>query len=956
MANKKTIHVISGTHWDREWRFTAEQSLLRLAELVDSLLDILERNPEYKCFHLDGGTVVIEDYLAVRPENEERLCNLIKAGRIKSVMWYTLPEMSTVAPEALIRNLLMGGRYADKFGGSMKMGYTATSYGQISQLPQIYRGFGMDSAMSYRGTNKFQVPPICRWIGPDGSFLYHLRGFDEATRNNWFFLVHYELVLNKLPRDLRVSWSPQNWPVHMADDLYECAVQYKKESIDFVHDKQKQIDAIKHFVKQAQPQEINGHLLGLDMEDNACPYENMPALLKELNKAQDDYIVTQTSLEDYAEQIKKVCNDSDIPELKGEMRYNIIDVGFNGLLGATHSSRIYLKLMNDLAETELICVAEPLSSISSLLGGTYEGTLLDRAWMLLLKNHAHDSICGAAVDLAHKENPGRFRGATAIARECSRNACEQIWEKLDTSSKFNEKDLTLTFFNTLPYKRKGVHFATVDVPVVSMGDFLIEACTGAGPLVDEVDYTKIITYEFFDILDENGNKIPYKIIESEKVKVEIERKLDSNAAACDFIRTRMLLDVDIPSMGYKTYALRPRIRNFINNPKPGEDRALIGNLDGTLENKHLKVTIHSNGSFDVVDKASGKNYEGLHYFTNDGALGVAHRYLKPLRDYSITSLGSSADISLVENNTMRASWKIDITLRVPVCIDDSGRNRSPNYTELPVSTIVTLCKDSRKLEMKTRVINTARDHRLRVLFPTDIQTDSAFAGGPFDVLERQIKWDQVGDNAEPYYPIKPMHNFVSINDKKAGISFMSKGLNEYEVMDDKRRTIAVALLRTHRAYMLANTGAKTPDELERQESQHCIGTFDYEYALSFHDTDWKEADIVQESEIYKTPVRIIQGVPKKGKLPVTYSAIEIDEAKYIKLSAFYYDKESHGYVLRLWNCNNKDIKTNIKLAFAFSSITQVELDQKRVVKELSVSDGKISLKVGKAQIVTLLIK
>jgi alpha-mannosidase len=40
MSNKDTVHVISGTHWDREWRFTAEQSLLRLAELVDELLDI----------------------------------------------------------------------------------------------------------------------------------------------------------------------------------------------------------------------------------------------------------------------------------------------------------------------------------------------------------------------------------------------------------------------------------------------------------------------------------------------------------------------------------------------------------------------------------------------------------------------------------------------------------------------------------------------------------------------------------------------------------------------------------------------------------------------------------------------------------------------------------------------------------------------------------------------------
>ncbi len=137
-TQRKKMWVISGTHWDREWRYTADQSLLRLTQLVDDLLDILEQNPDYACFHLDGGTVVIEDYLAVRPENEGRLRKLMREGRVISVPWYTLPELNTIAPEAIIRNLLIGKRWADDFGGGMHTGYTATSYGQISQMPQIY--------------------------------------------------------------------------------------------------------------------------------------------------------------------------------------------------------------------------------------------------------------------------------------------------------------------------------------------------------------------------------------------------------------------------------------------------------------------------------------------------------------------------------------------------------------------------------------------------------------------------------------------------------------------------------------------------------------------------------------------------------------------------------------------------------------------------------------------------
>ena len=134
---KKTIHLISGTHWDREWRHTAEQSKLRLMDLVDNIITLLENKESYGCFCIDGGTIVIEDYLTIRPENKQRIIDLIKAGRIKIVNWYTLPEINTVAPEALIRNLLLGHQMADEFGGGMKSGYTATSYGQPSQLPQL---------------------------------------------------------------------------------------------------------------------------------------------------------------------------------------------------------------------------------------------------------------------------------------------------------------------------------------------------------------------------------------------------------------------------------------------------------------------------------------------------------------------------------------------------------------------------------------------------------------------------------------------------------------------------------------------------------------------------------------------------------------------------------------------------------------------------------------------------
>ena len=73
MKNRtKKYFVISHTHWDREWYMPFEQFRYRLVDLMDHLLGIIDEQPDY-VFHLDAQTVVLEDYLEIRPEREEEL-------------------------------------------------------------------------------------------------------------------------------------------------------------------------------------------------------------------------------------------------------------------------------------------------------------------------------------------------------------------------------------------------------------------------------------------------------------------------------------------------------------------------------------------------------------------------------------------------------------------------------------------------------------------------------------------------------------------------------------------------------------------------------------------------------------------------------------------------------------------------------------------------------------------
>jgi len=183
MAKGCEIHVLSNTHWDREWVHSYQSKRILLVEMMDQLLEILDYDPDYKYYHLDAQTIPLEDYLEIRPENRERLKKHIQSGRLLIGPWYVLPDEFLVSGESLVRNLLRGHKVARQFGPVMKVGYTPCSWGQVSQLPQIYAGFGIDTVFFYRGINRVVAPKSeFVWEGADGTRALASRGFPNLQK------------------------------------------------------------------------------------------------------------------------------------------------------------------------------------------------------------------------------------------------------------------------------------------------------------------------------------------------------------------------------------------------------------------------------------------------------------------------------------------------------------------------------------------------------------------------------------------------------------------------------------------------------------------------------------------------------------------------------------------------------------------------------------------------------
>ncbi|MBA3062366.1 MAG: alpha-mannosidase, partial [Atribacteria sp.] len=400
--NKKSYRafIVPHTHWDREWYQTFQQFRIKLIDLINNLIDILENDKAFSDFTLDGQTIVLEDYLEVHPEREDVLKKYITEGRIHVGPWYILPDEFLVSAESIIRNLLLGHKIASEFGRVMKIGYIPDPFGHITQMPQILRGFGIDNIIFWRGIEYDQSQGNeFIWQGPDGTDL---------------FAVHLPKVgycnAKSLPEDVRQAY------------------KLIKEAID-----------------DLLSRETSKSLLLLNGVDHLEAQPHIPRLVRELNKSFTDIEIKQGNLKEYIDYAKETVKPN-LNKITGEFRSG----KDTPILQSVYSSRMYIKQDNERCETLLEKWAEPTASLAWLLGKDYPQNLIWTSWKWLLKNHPHDSICGCSIDQVHREMMTRFDWSRQIAQEVINKNLDYITGKIKIDY-LNKDELALVVFNPLPY-------------------------------------------------------------------------------------------------------------------------------------------------------------------------------------------------------------------------------------------------------------------------------------------------------------------------------------------------------------------------------------------------------------------------------------------------------------------------------------------------------------------------
>ncbi|MFD2613600.1 alpha-mannosidase [Paenibacillus gansuensis] len=399
---KPSFHVISHTHWDREWYLTFEQFRFRLVELMNGLIELLETDPDFEVFHLDGQTIVLEDYYEIHPENKERLEKLIRAGRILIGPWYLQNDEYLTSGEATIRNLQTGITMSRQIDREMKVGYLPDQFGNISQMPQILRGFGIGNVVFGRGYDNFNKHK-------EQEFLWE--GADDS-RITAIFMPNWYNNAQRIPEEPAKALKTLQ--------LIQARIDERKQT--------------------------NNYLL-MNGVDHLEAQENLSGILKGLRETLgDEAEILHTTLEEHIRRVEAELISPTVQ--KGEMRagddYHI--------LAGTLSARVYLKQENVKAQDLLEKWIEPLAVWARMSGfGSYPEAYLTYLWKSLMKNHPHDSICGCSQDEVHEHMMDRFKAFGEAAQEVLHRQALSLLRGIGREG-MGEDDQLIAVFNpsTLP--------------------------------------------------------------------------------------------------------------------------------------------------------------------------------------------------------------------------------------------------------------------------------------------------------------------------------------------------------------------------------------------------------------------------------------------------------------------------------------------------------------------------
>jgi hypothetical protein len=742
----RSVHVVPHTHWDREWYDPYPTFRLRLVDLLDELLPRLEADAGFAHFQLDGQMAVVDDYLEVRPEEADRLRRLSGEGRLSMGPWYVLPDEFLVSGETLVRDLQLGIATAERFGGAMEVGYLPDMFGHIAAMPQLLQLFGMDHAVVWRGVPLSIDTPAFWWQSPDGSRVraeYLSAGYGNGS---------------DMPSDAATLG----------------------ERIDIF--------------AAIQGTLVGERLLWMAGMDHEVPPAHLSRVVAELDAAADGddpdsgYSLQVGSLADYLATAPTEGLPTHVGELRSGARANL-------LMGVA-SNRVDVKVAAAQAERLLERTAEPLIAFWSPSPARQQ-PLLDLAWLEVIRNAAHDSICACShdevVDAVLHRYAEASRTASGLAERALTSAaarCEQPGVhlfnsgararrsvvELDVPGPFGDDPVehpALQVLEVRPAQQELYRSGAAEAAIVVAREMIFEHPETRGvQLIDSVEPngTPLLSVHLLPTTEpgaQGPNDAP--TISTTDALGEVGRRCaeDPDLVVSTVLhraepsRRSLTLSPTVPSFGWARW--EPTVPT-----QPVRAHGALGLTNGLVA---IEVDA-ANGTFSVDGVA------GYGRLVDVGDAGDTYNWCPP-EDDLVVDAPSSVRVQVTEIGPVRGRIVVDSTYLLPELAEErpDGTYRRSGQVDQPVRTTIELHADDGVVRVHTELVNRARDHRLRVHLPLPRRATRSVAECAYGVVERPLSAE--GGPNEWGVPTYPSRRFVQTGE----LSVTHVGLCEYELVD-----------------------------------------------------------------------------------------------------------------------------------------------------------------------------
>ena len=902
---KRKIHVIPHSHWDREWYFTTSRSKVYLMKDLGDVLNTLENDPEFKYFMVDAQGSLLDDYIKWRPQDKERISKFVNDGRLVIGPWYTQTDQLVISGESIVRNMYYGMKRCESFGKYMNVGYVPDSFGQSGNMPQIYRQFGIEDTLFWRGVSDDMVKHTdYNWRGDDGSVVF-------TTQIPFGYYIGGNIP--EEPEENEEFWQK------------EC-------------------------LEKAGGRSATRHIYFPNGFDQAPVRTNLTQLVKERNEKdpENEYVIS--CIEDYIKDVK-----SENPELE-EVQGELVIAKHMRIHKSIFSSRSDLKVMNTQIQNYVTNVMEPLLTISYNLGNEYPHEAVAEIWKLLFENAAHDSIGSCISDTANEDVYVRYKQARDIAVNLV-----ELHSRLIATNVKNDADMTFTAINTLPQKRKDTVIVKTYVPG---GKFAIIDEKG-----NDVDYTIIKSRDLTDyvlsqtIMLDPSRKfyVPDQVLEVTMaikandvpalgyVQYSIDTQKDSHKETADKkVLENKYYTIEVEENGSLTIVDKANNVTYKNQGilvENGDDGDSFNysppRKDMEVFSNESKCTVKISGSdiydqaeihFDMVVPADlDERAEGKVSVTMLVDMTVALRKDSKVIDFNVKvdNKGLSHRLCVLFDSQIVSAFNY--------ADQQFGLIKRPNYYE-------------KEMKLYMESMNNKTEKK------AGIQELANWAND-------QSTWQ------EPPISIEPTQSYVSLTDGKTGIAVIPQGVREYEVLDDSkiRLTLFRTYGFMGKENLIYRPGRASGERIIETPAAQLLKEMEFNFGFTSYAGDINDSDIDTLAKQYNTNLEVYTYAEfLNGRLIFSQREIEGQNAKIHSLfetegnlvvSAVKKAEEDDGYIIRLYNGkDHKDLDDKIKFNFDIKEAYYTNLKEEKT-EEIKVENNTISVKeLSHCKFVTIWVK